>query len=127
MSTVDGFKATKDALTTAMNRLTTLFERRGQRNLLSRARDLADKLVAEQFNLVVLGQFKRGKSTLINAHLEGICCRQRSCRGAGPCAGGVAVPLMGNDLMVLRDVWVHGRDRFAERPRGAIACMGSRV
>ena len=29
----------------------------------------ADKLATEQFNLVVLGQFKRGKSTLINALL----------------------------------------------------------
>jgi DNA replication protein DnaC len=79
MDMFDGFKATKDALTTAISRLTDLFERRGQRDLLSRARDLAEKLVAEQFNLVVLGQFKRGKSTLINALLGGICCRQRSC------------------------------------------------
>jgi ribosome biogenesis GTPase A len=69
MSTFDGFKATKDALTTAMKRLTALFERRGQKVLLSRARDLADKLAAEQFNLMVLGQFKRGKSTLLNALL----------------------------------------------------------
>jgi Dynamin family len=69
MSTFDGFKATKDALSTALNRLTALFERRGQRDLFSRAWDLADKLAAERFNLVVLGQFKRGKSTLINALL----------------------------------------------------------
>src|SRR5262249_19123306 len=31
--------------------------------------DLGQRLTAEQFNLVVLGQFKRGKSTLINALL----------------------------------------------------------
>ncbi len=69
MSTFDGFKATKDALTTAINRLTVLFERRGQSDLFLRAWDLAEKLAAEQFNLVVLGQFRRGKSTLINALL----------------------------------------------------------
>jgi GTP-binding protein EngB required for normal cell division len=52
-----------------LSRLATLCERRGHQDLLWRAWDLADKLAAEQFNLVVLGQFKRGKSTLINALL----------------------------------------------------------
>jgi GTP-binding protein EngB required for normal cell division/enoyl-CoA hydratase/carnithine racemase len=69
MSAFNGFKATKEALATAIGRLCEFFERRGQRPLLLRARDLGDKLAAEQFNLVVLGQFKRGKSTLINALL----------------------------------------------------------
>jgi len=31
--------------------------------------ELSEKLTLEQFNLVVMGQFKRGKSTLINALL----------------------------------------------------------
>jgi ribosome biogenesis GTPase A len=31
--------------------------------------ELSEKLTFEQFNLVVMGQFKRGKSTLINALL----------------------------------------------------------
>jgi GTPase SAR1 family protein len=69
MSAFNGFKATKEALATAIGRLCEFFGRRGQRPLLLRARDLGDKLGAEQFNLVVLGQFKRGKSTLINALL----------------------------------------------------------
>jgi GTP-binding protein EngB required for normal cell division len=46
-----------------------LFTQRGRAVLLWRVCALADKLATEQFNLVVLGQFKRGKSTLINALL----------------------------------------------------------
>jgi GTP-binding protein EngB required for normal cell division len=69
MSTRDGFKARKEAFATALTRLADFFVRRGQQDLLARAQDLRDKLAAEQFNLVVLGQFKRGKSTLINALL----------------------------------------------------------
>ena len=69
MSTRDGFNAKKEALATATSRLAEFFERRGQKDRLSRAWDLGDKLVAEQFNLVVLAQFKRGKSTLMNAFL----------------------------------------------------------
>lgn len=34
-----------------------------------RLRELEEKLVQQQFNLVVMGQFKRGKSTFINALL----------------------------------------------------------
>jgi GTP-binding protein EngB required for normal cell division len=38
-----------------------------QQALLERLRDYASRLANEQFHLAVLGQFKRGKSTLINA------------------------------------------------------------
>jgi GTP-binding protein EngB required for normal cell division len=69
MNTRDGFNARKEAFATAITQLAEFFVRRGQQDLLVRASDLSDKLVAEQFNLVVLGQFKRGKSTLINALL----------------------------------------------------------
>src|SRR6266498_272475 len=69
MNTRDGFNARKEAFATAITQLAEFFLRRGQQDLLVRARVLRDKLVAEQFNLVVLGQFKRGKSTLINALL----------------------------------------------------------
>jgi hypothetical protein len=69
MNTRDGFNARKEAFATAITELAEFFVRRGYQDLLVRARDLRDKLVAEQFNLVVLGQFKRGKSTLINALL----------------------------------------------------------
>ncbi|MHB0886503.1 MAG: dynamin family protein [Bacillota bacterium] len=40
---------------------------RGERALSGHLDDRADRLDQDQFNLVVLGQFKRGKSTLINA------------------------------------------------------------
>ncbi len=69
MDTFHARKATKEALAAAIDRLSGLFERRGQEGLRVRARELGAKLIAEQFNLVVLGQFKRGKSTLINALL----------------------------------------------------------
>src|SRR6266540_74552 len=72
MSSFNGYKATKEALATAIGRLTEFFERRGQRPLLLRARDLGDKLAAEQFNLVVLGQFTGGARAVqawqVNAH-----------------------------------------------------------
>jgi tRNA U34 5-carboxymethylaminomethyl modifying GTPase MnmE/TrmE len=69
MSIFDGFKATKEMLAAALGRLADSCERHGRSNLLVRAHDLRGKLATEQFNLVVLGQFKRGKSTLINALL----------------------------------------------------------
>ncbi|MER3423535.1 MAG: hypothetical protein C4293_10165, partial [Nitrospiraceae bacterium] len=37
--------------------------------LVSRAAELSDRLKEERFRLAVLGQFKRGKSTLLNALL----------------------------------------------------------
>ncbi|HXH14101.1 MAG TPA: dynamin family protein [Alphaproteobacteria bacterium] len=69
MSTVDAFNAIKAALAMATDRLAEFYVRRGQRDRLARTWELSDQLGAEQFNLVVLGQFKRGKSTLINALL----------------------------------------------------------
>jgi GTP-binding protein EngB required for normal cell division len=69
MRTVDAFNVTKAALAMATDRLAEFYVRRGQRDRLARTWELSDQLRAEQFNLVVLGQFKRGKSTLINALL----------------------------------------------------------
>ncbi len=43
----------------------------GTTSLLNECANLREKLAANQFNLVVMGQFKRGKSTLINALLGG--------------------------------------------------------
>lgn len=63
------FTQAKAQMATALSRLADLFTQRGQAALLWRACALATKLETEQFNLVVLGQFKRGKSTLINALL----------------------------------------------------------
>jgi GTP-binding protein EngB required for normal cell division len=68
-SAMPSFKEAKEALMVVINRLAEFFERRGREQMAERARGLARKLAREQFNLVVLGQFKRGKSTLINAIL----------------------------------------------------------
>lgn len=69
MDEMRGFTQAKARLATALSRLGDLFTQRGQTALLWRAHALADKLESDQFNLVVLGQFKRGKSTLLNALL----------------------------------------------------------
>jgi septin family protein len=69
MEEMHRFTAAKAQVATALSRLADFFTRRGQAALLGRTYALADKLATEQFNLVVLGQFKRGKSTLINALL----------------------------------------------------------
>lgn len=69
MEEMRSFTEAKAQVATALSQLTDLFTQRGQAALLWRVCALADKLASEQFNLVVLGQFKRGKSTLINALL----------------------------------------------------------
>src|SRR2546428_5757854 len=69
MEEMRGFTQAKAHMATALSRLADLFTQLGQAPLRWRAGGLADKLETEQFNLVVLGQFKRGKSTLINALL----------------------------------------------------------
>src|SRR5205823_2557196 len=69
MEEMRSFTKAKAQVATTLSRLADFFTQRGQAPLLWRACALADKLATEQFNLVVLGQFKRGKSTLINALL----------------------------------------------------------
>ena len=69
MEEMHRFTKAKAQMATALSQLTDFFTQRGQAALRWRACALADKLETEQFNLVVLGQFKRGKSTLINALL----------------------------------------------------------
>src|SRR6266581_6007853 len=69
MDEMRSFTTAKAQMATALHQLTDFCTQRGQAALLWRACALADKLETEQFNLVVLGQFKRGKSTLINALL----------------------------------------------------------
>jgi GTP-binding protein EngB required for normal cell division len=69
MEQMRSFTKAKAQMAMALDQLADLFTQRGQAALLWRACALADKLATEQFNLVVLGQFKRGKSTLINALL----------------------------------------------------------
>jgi GTP-binding protein EngB required for normal cell division len=69
MEDMHRFAAAKARMAAALSRLADFFTHRGQAALLWRTCALADKLATEQLNLVVLGQFKRGKSTLINALL----------------------------------------------------------
>jgi GTP-binding protein EngB required for normal cell division len=64
-------RATKDTLESirqAAEKLANLGEDRAA--LTARARRLSDKLGANAFHLAVMGEFKRGKSTLINALVE---------------------------------------------------------
>jgi GTPase SAR1 family protein len=69
MNVLPGYRDAKYLLTTAAARLADFFERREAEALLARARELGERIAAERLNMVVLGQFKRGKSTLINALL----------------------------------------------------------
>jgi len=55
----------KDGLQEIVQNLSQINEDSGSERL----NEVSDKLTLEQFNLVVMGQFKRGKSTLINALL----------------------------------------------------------
>jgi len=55
----------KDGLQEIVQNLSQINEDSGGKRL----NEVSDKLTLEQFNLVVMGQFKRGKSTLINALL----------------------------------------------------------
>src|ERR1700757_5145627 len=70
MDGMRSFTRAKAQMATALSQLADWCTQRGQATLLWRACALAEKLATEQFNLVVLGQFKRGKSTLINALLR---------------------------------------------------------
>lgn len=58
-----GYAEIKDGLLDAVGRLAQMNLDAGS----ARLGELSEKLRLEQFNLVVMGQFKRGKSTLINA------------------------------------------------------------
>jgi len=58
---------TRHTLETAAEELAEFFRRRGDQPSFERTNSLRTKLSESSLNLVVLGQFKRGKSTLINA------------------------------------------------------------
>ncbi len=57
------------ALDDALHRLATLAERRSSTEVAAGARHLAGKLAEERFTVVVAGEFKRGKTTFVNALL----------------------------------------------------------
>lgn len=63
------FEAWKSRLCDAADTIIQLGSKHGQVRIKEGASVLAEKLRLKQFNLLVLGEFKRGKSTLINALL----------------------------------------------------------
>ncbi len=60
---------TRDAVIAALERVAQVASERGERAAAERARGIISRLQADLFNLAVVGQFKRGKTTLINALL----------------------------------------------------------
>jgi len=64
---LEHYSRKKDELFQAINILETLLSKYQEKELLELIKEQESKLKNSQFNLVVLGQFKRGKSTFINA------------------------------------------------------------
>ncbi|MGQ9730658.1 MAG: dynamin family protein [Candidatus Zipacnadales bacterium] len=60
-------KPSPEALPQAINALAAFCTRRGHHANAARVAEIGDRLAAGTFNLVVFGEFKRGKTTLINA------------------------------------------------------------
>lgn len=63
------FALLKAELLQLAEELALVAQQQGEVNLVARGEELMGKLATEAFNLAVFGQFKRGKSTLINALL----------------------------------------------------------
>lgn len=59
----------RDRLTALLARLEELAERRNGHGAAEACRALSNKLAEERFNVVVVGEFKRGKTTFVNALL----------------------------------------------------------
>ncbi len=59
----------RDRLTALLARLAELAERRNGHGVAEACRALSNKLAEERFNVVVVGEFKRGKTTFVNALL----------------------------------------------------------
>jgi small GTP-binding protein len=63
------FALMKSEMLQLAEELAIVAQQQGEVNLVARGEELMGKLATEVFNLAVFGQFKRGKSTLINALL----------------------------------------------------------
>ncbi|HEX9124461.1 MAG TPA: dynamin family protein [Actinomycetota bacterium] len=63
------FSEERDALFRTLSALAELADERERRNVLERAQALRDDLARNRFNVVLLGEFKRGKTTFVNALL----------------------------------------------------------
>ncbi len=64
------FQNARSPLVQATSVLAQLAERRHDKQLLEQFKKLDDKLNSVTFNLAVVGEFKRGKSTLVNAFIS---------------------------------------------------------
>ena len=67
--TLAGFEKERGRLRRRMADIESLLSESGSTRITEACRELREKLEESAFNLVVMGQFKRGKSTLINALL----------------------------------------------------------
>lgn len=61
------YKEIKTQLIGNMDRLAEISSRRGNQKIAENLKEIHEKLIENRFHLVVLGQFKRGKSTFINS------------------------------------------------------------
>ncbi len=67
---LDQFNRSKELLLATADQLAELAKQRDDKAAGERTRHLADKLTESTFNLAVVGEFKRGKSTLVNAFIR---------------------------------------------------------
>ncbi len=66
---LDKYKETRERLLREIELFREFSEKRGSLTTTENLKEVADKLARNRFHLVVLGQFKRGKSTFINSIL----------------------------------------------------------
>ena len=63
------YKQIRQELISCIERLSSVSSSRGDDKILQNLQEISEKLAGNRFNHVVLGQFKRGKSTFINSLL----------------------------------------------------------
>lgn len=66
---MEGYKEISEEILGHLSRLAVMGEERGSDDLVKRTKALEEKLKADHFHIVVMGQFKRGKTTFINSLL----------------------------------------------------------
>jgi len=66
---LERYKQIRQELISCIERLSSVSSSRGDDKILQNLQEISEKLAGNRFNLVVLGQFKRGKSTFINSLL----------------------------------------------------------
>ncbi len=69
ISSLRDYTRAKQEVATLVRAVKQLFQARGLQEVVERCQELVVQLAEDRFNLAVVGQFKRGKSTLMNAIL----------------------------------------------------------